>query len=114
MPEQDLAKIRDAREDVIASRLIGRIEGSGLKPEERTARGDRYHIAPGTDIVLYKGGTDITLGKKPDVFLLASSSEHRDRDMWRLRSLPSDARQSLARDISRALSEARSSNLRMR
>ena len=114
VPEEALSRIISSREDIIASRLIDRIEHSGMSPSERTSRGDMYHIAAGTDIVLYKGGTDKDLGKKPDVFLLASSSKHKDRDMWRLRNLPSDIRQSLANDISKALSEARSTNIRMR
>lgn len=114
VPEKELANIRDSREDVIAAKLVDRIERSGMRPDERTPKGDRYHIAKGTDIVLYKGGNDTTLGKKPDVFLLASSGKHKDRDMWRLRNLPSDVRQALAQDISKALSEARSNNLRIR
>lgn len=114
VPEKELARIISAREDVIAGKLISAIEGSGMKPCERTSRGDTYHIAVGTDIVLYKGGTDKALGSKPDVFLLASSSKHRDRDMWRLRNLPSSAREALARDINIALSNSRSSNLKLR
>ena len=114
VPEQALSNIRNAREDIIAARLVERIGSSGLKPAERTARGDRYHIAEGTDIVLYRGGTDGTLGAKPDVFLLAGNGRHVDRDMWRLRNLPHDVRQALADDIMKALTERAKSNRRTR
>lgn len=114
VPEKDLSKVIDAREDIIAQRLISKIESCGLTPSGRTPKGDAYHIAAGTDIVLYKGGTDKYLGKKPDVFLLASSSKHKDRDMWRLRNLPSDVRKALANDINKVLSTSHSSHIKMR
>lgn len=110
--EKVLSNIRNAREDVIASRLITRIESSGMKPEESTPRGNRYHIAPGTDIVLYKGGTSRRLGEKPDVFLLADGKN--TQDMWRLRNLPSAIRQNLAHEIINALSEAKRAGMRVK
>ena len=114
VPKQARERIISAREDVIAGKRISRIKASGLTPSERDPLGDRYHLASGTDILLYKGGPDRLLGDKPDVFLLAGGSGLDGKKMCRLRDLPPDRRESFARDMNAALSSSRSSNIKMR
>lgn len=113
LPKEVESELISAREDVISKAVIELVENSGLSPDERTRKGDRYHIAEGTDIVIYHGGTDKNLGKNPDVFLLASSSKHKDRDMWRLRNLPHDVRKALADDIRTAVRRGQSSHMKI-
>ena len=110
---QDLSRIISAREDAISLKLISRIEESGMAPSVRDNDGDTYHIAEGTDIFLYRGRTQMSHDDKPDVFLLESGPERKERARWRLRDLPSDVRESLARDISAALADARRSQVKI-
>lgn len=113
LPKEVEAEIINAREDIIAGAVIDMIDDSQLKPVECTSKGDRYHIAAGTDIVIYRGGTDKRLGEKPDVFLLASNTKHPNKDMWRLRNLPHDIRKSLADDIRSAVRNSQSSHIKI-
>lgn len=114
LPAEVERQIISSREDAIAEAVIKMMDDSNLSPVECTERGDRYHIAEGTDIILYRGGTDRNLGDKPDVFLLASSSKHKDKDMWRLRNLPQDVRKAVAEDIRAAAFRSQSAHLKMR
>lgn len=107
VPESIINLVVNSREDSIAQRLVEQFDASSLKPSESNERGELYNLpsfgnSPQARIIVYKGTSPDTLGKKSDIFLLAGSTA-KDEKMWRFRNLPQNVRRDVAAQIGNAL-----------
>jgi len=105
-----LSETVSRREDSIADNLISLIEQSGLKYDEKNERGELYNLNTGsglpTPIIIYRGTDPENMGRRNDVFLLATHRE-KGEQMWRFRNLPQQTRREVAEAIGQAIRQSR-------